>query len=44
VQHDVAAGVEDAEVQGLRVQIDPAAMLVGLGVESQGALLERLVV
>ena len=42
VQQHLALRVEDADVHRSRVQIDPAVVLVALGVESHGSLLKRL--
>ncbi len=42
VQKHLALPVEDADVHGSRVQVDPAVVLVGLGVESHGSLLKRM--
>jgi hypothetical protein len=39
VQEDLALPVEDAQVHGLGMQIDPAVVGVRLGVESHGSLL-----
>jgi hypothetical protein len=41
---DLPVSIHDAEVHGFCVKIDPAVMLVVLGVESHGSLLEWLVV
>ena len=40
VEPDFAIAVEDAQVHGLGVQVDPAVMLVGVDVELHGSLLE----
>jgi hypothetical protein len=42
VEKNLPISIENAEVHGLGVQIDPAVVLVGLGVESHGSLLKRL--
>jgi hypothetical protein len=44
VEQDLALAVEGAEIHGPCVQIDPAAVLVALSVESHGSLLKRLAV
>jgi hypothetical protein len=44
VKQDLPVSVHNAEVHGLGVKIDPAVMLVVLGVESHGSLLEWLLV
>ena len=41
MEEDLALPVEDAQVHGLGVQIDPAVVLVAFGVESHGSLLKR---
>jgi len=38
-----AFSIENAEVHGLGVQIDPAVVVMCIGVESHGSLLDRLV-
>jgi hypothetical protein len=43
VQEDLSVSVQNAEVHGLGMKIDAAVMLVVLGVESHGSLLEWLV-
>ncbi len=44
LEQDLAFAVEEAQVHGLGVQIDPAVVLMGLGVESHGSSPERTVV
>jgi hypothetical protein len=43
VEQDLPLTIENAEVHGLGVQIDPAVVAMWVGVESHGSLLERLV-
>jgi hypothetical protein len=44
VEEDLALPIEDAQVHGLRMQIDPAVVLMAFVVESHGSLLKRLAV
>jgi hypothetical protein len=41
LEQDLAFSIEDAQVHGLGVKIDPAVVLMSLGVESHGSSPER---